>query len=435
MIFNREMETMGRLQMQSLQLERLKWTAQYCYDRVPMYHQKFDDAGFDPSRIKALSDIQYMPFTTKADIRDTYPFGMFAVPMKDVVRLHASSGTTGKPTVVGYTRGDLTMWSNIVARLCAAAGVTAEDIAQICFGYGLFTGALGLHGGLEAIGATVVPASSGNTEKQIMLLKDFGVTTLIATPSYAMYMAEIAQNLGYQKDDFRLRVGLFGSEGCSNEFRRKIEDAWGLLATDNYGMSELVGPGVSGECHLRCGMHIAEDHFLAEIIQSKTGEVLQEGEAGELVITSLTKEAFPILRYKTRDISRLTYEPCACGRTSARMDKIMGRADDMLKIRGVNVFPGQIESVLMKIPQVGTNYQLIVTRKDFSDQLEVRVELVDGRLLESYSELENLQNKVRHELRIVLGLDAKVSLVDPMTIERGAGKAKRILDLRSQEDR
>lgn len=432
MIFDKEYETMPRPQMEALQLERLKWSAAYCYEHVPMYHKKFDDAGFDPGRIRVLSDIQHMPFTSKTDIRDTYPFGMFAVPMKDVVRIHASSGTTGKPTVVGYTRGDLDMWSDIVARLCAAVGVTDGDMAQICFGYGLFTGALGLHGGLEKLGATVVPASSGNTEKQIMLLKDFGVTAIIATPSYAMYMGEVAQGLGYHKEDFKLRVGLFGSEGCSDEFRGKIEDAWGLTATDNYGMSELIGPGVSGECYLRQGMHIAEDHFYAEIIHPETGEAVGEGEAGELVITSLTKECFPILRYRTRDISRLHTEPCACGRTTARMEKIMGRADDMLKIRGVNVFPGQIESVLMEIKEVGTNYQLILTRKDYSDRLEVRVELVDGQPLESYTELERLQNKVCHSLRTVLGIDAQVSLVDPMTLERGAGKAKRIIDLRGE---
>ncbi|MCI8622047.1 MAG: phenylacetate--CoA ligase [Provencibacterium sp.] len=430
MIFEKELETMRRPDMEALQLERLRWSAQYCYDNVAMYRKKFDEAGFDPGRIRTLSDIRYMPFTTKTDIRDTYPYGMFAVPLKKIRRIHASSGTTGKPTVVGYTQEDLNMWSHVVARLCAAAGVTDEDIAQICFGYGLFTGALGLHNGLETLGATVIPASSGNTEKQIMLFKDLGVTTVIATPSYALYMGEVAKELGYKKEDFRLRIGLFGSEGCSNEFRSKIEDVWGLFATDNYGMSELIGPGVSGECHLRQGMHIAEDHFYPEIIRSETGETLPEGEAGELVITTLTKQGFPVLRYRTRDITRLNYEPCECGRTSVRMDKIMGRADDMLKIRGVNVFPGQIESVLMEIPEVGNSYQLVVTREEFADRLEVRVELVDASLLESYAELERLQEKVKHSLRVVLGIDAKVSLIEPKSIERGAGKAKRIIDLR-----
>ncbi|TCL43278.1 phenylacetate--CoA ligase family protein [Harryflintia acetispora] len=431
MIFEKEFETMRRADIEALQLERLRHIAQYCYERIEMYHKKFDGAGFDPARIKTLSDLQYMPFTTKEDIRDTYPFGMFAVPMKEVVRIHASSGTTGKPTVVGYTRSDLDVWARLVARLCAAVGVTDEDIAQISFGYGLFTGALGLHYGLERLGAAVVPASSGNTEKQLMLMKDFGATTVISTPSYAMYMAETAKDLGYDvKNDFKLKIGLFGSEGCSIELREKIEEAWGLFATDNYGMSELMGPGVSGECYRREGMHVAEDHFIPEIIDSHSGQVLKAGETGELVITTLTKECFPVLRYRTKDISRLNYEPCECGRTNVRMDKIMGRADDMLKIRGVNVFPGQIESVLFTVKEIGPHYQLIVTREGFVDKLEVKVELLDGSLLESYSELERLHGAIKHKLHTVLGIDAKVSLAEPKSIERFAGKAKRIVDLR-----
>lgn len=433
MIFEKEFETMSRQATCTLQLERLKLMAQYCYDNVAMYHKKFDEAGFSPARIKVLSDIQYMPFTTKEDIRDTYPTGMFAVPMKKVVRVHASSGTTGNPTVVGYTKNDIELWARLVARLCAAAGVTEDDIAQICFGYGLFTGALGLHNGLERLGATVVPASSGNTEKQIKLFRDLGVTTMIATPSYAMYMAEVAKDMGYTKHDFSLRLGLFGSEGCSNEFRKKIEDAWGLFATDNYGMSELIGPGVSGECQARCGMHIAEDHFYCETIDSATGQPRPEGERGELVVTTLSKEAFPVLRYRTKDISKLHYGSCPCGRTSARMDKIAGRTDDMLKIRGVNVFPGQIEAVLMGIGEIGQCYQLIVTREGFTDRLEARVELRDSSLLESYAELERLHDTVKHKLHTVLGLEAKVSLVEPQTIERTAGKSKRIVDKRPKD--
>lgn len=430
MFFEKDIETMSRRDMEALQLERFKRISQYCYDNVAMYKQKFDNAGFSPSRIKTLSDSQYMPFTTKEDIRDTYPTGMFAVPMKKIVRVHASSGTTGNPTIVGYTKNDLDVWSRLVARLCAAAGVTEDDIAQICFGYGLFTGALGLHYGLEALGATVIPASSGNTEKQLKMLCDLSVTTIIATPSYAMYMAETARDIGMTKADFSLKLGVFGSEGCSDEFRSKIEEAWGLFATDNYGMSELMGPGVSGECHLRCGMHIAEDHFLCETIDGGSGESLAHGEAGELVVTTLTKEGFPVLRYRTKDITRINYEPCGCGRTSARMDKIMGRTDDMLKIRGVNVFPGQIESVLMGIKEIGQSYQLIVTREGFTDKLEAKVELVDGSLLGRYSDIEQLHESVRRKLQTVLGLEAKVSLVEPMSIERTAGKAKRIVDLR-----
>ena len=424
------METLPRPQLERLQLERLQRMAVYCYERVPFYHEKFDQAGFDPYKIKALSDLQYMPFTTKEDIRNHYPTGLFAVDRRQVVRIHASSGTTGKPTVVGYTRNDLDVWSECVARLCVAAGASDEDTAQICFGYGLFTGALGLHYGLERIGATVIPSSSGNTEKQLMLMKDLGTTTIISTPSYALYMAEEAQRLGYRKEDFQLRLGLFGSEGCTPEMRAKLEEAWGLFATDNYGMSELMGPGVSGECHLRCGLHVAEDHFIPEIIDPATGRRLEEGEEGELVVTTLTKEAFPMIRYRTKDISRLDFQPCDCGRTHVRMEKIIGRTDDMLKIRGVNVFPSQIESVLMTMPQVGGHYLLILRRERFTDSLEVKVELVDNTLLENYGALEALTHRIHDKLKSVLGLETTVTLADPQTLERTAGKAKRILDLR-----
>lgn len=432
MIFNKEIETMPRVKMEALQLEKLKHIVRYCYDNVKLYHDRFDQAGISPDKIKALSDIQYIPPTTKDDLRDNYPFGLFAVPRKQVVRIHASSGTTGKPTVVGYTRNDLTMWSEIMARLIAAAGVTDEDIAQICFGYGLFTGALGLHYGLERLGATVVPSSSGNSEKQIMLMKDFGTTTLIATPTYALYLGELAKEMGYRKEDFRLKIGLFGSEGCTPEMRKKIEAALGLFATDNYGMSELIGPGVSGECRLRCGLHINEDHFLAEIVDPQTLEPKAEGEVGELMVTTLTKECLPLLRYRTRDLSRIVKTPCECGRTTARMDKIMGRSDDMLKIKGVNVFPSQIESVLMTFKEMSSHYMLYVRREGYSDTLEVQVELSDGSLLERYKDLENLTRGIRAKLKTVLGIDAKVTLVQPKSIERFAGKAKRVVDLRKE---
>ena len=363
MFFQKEIETMPRQKIREMQLERLKWTVAYCYENIPFYHKRLTEAGVTPEKIKCLSDIQYIPFTTKADIRDTYPFGLFGKPMKEIVRIHASSGTTGKPTVVGYTRHDLNVWSDCVARLCTAVGATDEDIVQISFGYGLFTGALGLHYGLEKIGATVVPASSGNTQKQVMLLKDFGVTALVSTPSYALYMSEVAKEMGVSNDELKLRLGLFGSEGCTPEMRAQVEKGFHLFATDNYGMSELMGPGVSGECERRCGLHINEDHFLAEIIDAQTGNVLDEGESGELVITTLTKEGIPMLRYRTKDITRLNCEPCACGRTLARMDKTTGRTDDMLKIRGVNVFPSQIESVLISLENIGPHYRLIVRRE------------------------------------------------------------------------
>lgn len=433
MIYNKEMETMSRADMEALQLERLKYIVRYCYDHVKLYHDRFDENGISPDKIKTLSDIQYIPPTTKDDMRDHYPFGLFAVPRKEVVRIHASSGTTGKPTVVGYTKNDLSMWSENMARLIAAAGVTEEDIAQICFGYGLFTGALGLHYGLERLGAAVVPSSSGNSEKQIMLMKDFGTTTLIATPTYALYLGELAKELGYTREDFRLRIGLFGSEGCTTELRAKIEENLGLFATDNYGMSELMGPGVSGECHLRCGLHINEDHFLAEIVDPQTLEAKGEGETGELVVTTLTKECLPLLRYRTRDLTRIVKTPCECGRTTARMDKVMGRSDDMLKIKGVNVFPSQIESVLMAFKEMSSHYMLYVRRENFTDNLEVQVELSDASLVDRYKALENLRSSIRAKLKTVLGIDAKVTLVQPKTIERFAGKAKRVVDLRNKK--
>ena len=432
MIYNRQMETMPRKEIEALQLERLRHLVRYCYDNVKLYHDRFDEAGLDPDKFKTLSDLQYIPPTTKADLRDNYPFGLLAVPMKEIVRVHASSGTTGKPTVVAYTREDLDMWSEIMARIIAAAGVGPDDIAQVCFGYGLFTGALGLHYGLERLGCAVVPSSSGNSEKQVMLMHDFGTTTLIATPTYALYLGELAREMGYGPDDFKLRIGLFGSEGCTTEMRTKIEERLGLFATDNYGMSELIGPGVAGECELRCGLHFAEDHFIPEIVDPETLEARPDGEAGELLVTTLTKKGMPLLRYRTRDLTRITREPCACGRTTARMDKVMGRSDDMLKIKGVNVFPSQIESVLMPMTEISPHYMLYVRHEGYTDTLEVQVELVDGALLERYSDLEALTKKIRAKLKTVLGIDAKVTLVQPKTIERFAGKAKRVVDLRNQ---
>lgn len=432
MFFQKDIECLDRKKIEEIQLERLKWTVDYCYKNVPFYTKKLDEAGVTAEKIKSLSDVKYIPLTTKADLRDNYPFGNFAVPMKKIVRIHASSGTTGKPTVVGYTKNDLEMWSDCMARLVTAGGATSDDIVQISFGYGMFTGALGLHYGLEKIGATVVPNSSGNTEKALMFMRDFGTTALVATPSYALYMAETAKELEYPMSDYKLRLGLFGSEGCTPEMREQIEKSWGLFATDNYGMSELMGPGVSGECQERCGMHFNEDCFLPEIIDPETYEVLGAGERGELVVTTLAKEGFPLLRYRTRDITRLNYEPCRCGRTHVRMDKPMGRSDDMLKIRGVNVFPSQIESVLMSVAQVSPHYQLLVRREGFADTLEVKVELIDASLLESFGKIERLQENIKHKLQTVLGIQCKVSLVEPRTIERFVGKAKRIVDLRNE---
>ena len=432
MFFQKDLETMSRKEIEELQLIRLKRLVKYCSDNVPFYHDRLEKAGVTADKIKCLEDIKYIPYTTKDDIRDNYPFGLFGQPMKNIVRIHASSGTTGKPTVVGYTKKDLDTWSDCMARLVMAAGATDEDIVQIAFGYGLFTGALGLHYGLEKIGATVVPTSSGNTEKQIMLMQDFKTTALVSTPSYAQYIGETAKDLGVI-DNIHLRLGLLGSEGCTESMRDQIEKTLGLFATDNYGMSELMGPGVSGECELRCGLHINEDHFLAEIIDPETLEVLPKGSQGELVITTLTKEGIPMLRYRTKDISKINYEPCKCGRTFARMDKIKGRSDDMLKIRGVNVFPSQIESVLMKFDEIAPHYQLVITRSNYSDNLEVKIELADSSLLENYQELENLRGKIHHNLKTVLGIQTKVSLVEHKSLERFEGKAKRIVDLRKYE--
>lgn len=431
MFFQKDAETMSRKQIEEIQLNRLKWLMDYCCKNIPFYHDRLEKAGVTAEKIKTLDDIQYIPYTTKDDIRDNYPFGLFGQPIKNIVRIHASSGTTGKPTVVGYTKNDLDNWSDCMARLCMAAGATDEDIVQIAFGYGLFTGALGLHYGLEKIGATVVPTSSGNTEKQIMLMQDFQTTALVATPSYAQFIGETAKEMGVI-DNLNLKLGLFGSEGCTEEMRNQVEKTLGLFATDNYGMSELMGPGVSGECHLRCGMHINEDHFISEIIDPTTLEVLPRGSQGELVVTTLTKEGIPMLRYRTKDITKIDYEPCKCGRTFARMAKIMGRTDDMLKIRGVNVFPSQIESVLMGFDQIAPHYQLVITRENFSDRLEVKVELADGSLLENYAGLEQLRNLIHHNLKTVLGIDTKVSLVEHKSLERFQGKAKRIIDLRKQ---
>lgn len=430
MIWDKEHECMTESDKRQLQLDRLKWTVKWVYDKVPHYRQKFDERRITPEKIKSLADLKYLPFTTKHDLRDNYPFGLFAVPKNEIVRVHASSGTTGKPVVVGYTKNDMETWTGLVARMVSLAGVTEGDVAQIAFSYGLFTGGFGLHYGLERAGAMVVPASGGNTEKQIMLMQDFGTTVVICTPTYALHIAEVAEKMGYDMAKSTLRLGLFGGEPWSNEMRREIERRLHILATDNYGLSEVMGPGVAGECEYGVGHHIADDHFIVETIDPDTGEVLEPGSEGELVFTSLTKEAFPVIRFRTKDISQLYYDKCHCGRTTPRMRKVTGRTDDMLIIRGVNVFPSQIESVLMTIEGIGPQYQIIVRRKGFLDELEVLVELLDGSLLDSYKELEILESKIRGKLHSVLSINAKVRLVEPLTLERTAGKAKRVIDMR-----
>ena len=431
MIWNPKIECDGRDEIDSLQLARLKETVERIYKNVPYYKEKLDKAGVLPDSIKSLDDLKRIPFTTKEDLRQNYPFGLFASPMKDIVRIHASSGTTGKPTVVGYTKNDLDTWSEAIARLACAAGATEDDIAQISFGYGLFTGGFGLHYGLEKVGLAIIPASTGNTEKQIMLMKDFGTTLLVSTPSYALYMSEVAEKMGIDiKKDLKLKIGMFGSEGSTEEMRAEIEKRWGMTATENYGLSEIMGPGVAGECTHKCGMHVSDDLFIVEIIDPVTGAVLPEGEVGELVITNIKKEGIPLLRYRTKDITYIDKSPCKCGRTTPRIAKIQGRSDDMLKIKGVNVFPSQIESALLGTKGIAPYYQIIVKKVGFVDDMEVLVELNDDSLLEKFSELEKLERTVKHKIKTVLGLDIKIKLVEPQTIERTAGKAKRVIDLR-----
>ena len=432
MIWAKE-ETLSRDEIEKIQLERLKKTVKRVYEKVPAYRAKMEEAGVTPEDIVTLKDIQKLPFTTKQDMRDNYPYGLFTVPKKELRRIHASSGTTGKPTVVGYTDHDLDIWKECVARLAVAGGATDEDVAQICFGYGMFTGALGLHNGLEKVGAAIVPSSTGNTEKQLMYMKDFGTTLLVATPSYAMRIAEVAQQIGIDiKKDLQIKTLLLGSELMTEAMRKELYKVWGedVNLTQNYGMSELIGPGVSGECLELNGMHINEDHFIAEVIDPNTGEVLAPGEKGELVVTCITKEALPLIRYRTRDITRLMYEPCPCGRTTVRMENLSGRTDDMLKIRGVNVFPSQIEEVLINTDGIGPNYEIVVERKDHSDILTVKVEVAAEGMMDSYAALEELEDKIKKKLHMTLGLDCKIQLVSPNTLQRFEGKAKRVTDLR-----
>lgn len=432
MIWAKE-ETLPRREMEELQLQRLQETVKRVYEKVPAYREKMIEVGIKPEDIQSLSDLKRLPFTNKKDLRDNYPFGLFTVPKKELVRIHASSGTTGKPTVVGYTRKDMQTWTECVSRIAAMGGASDEDVAQICFGYGMFTGALGLHYGLENMGATVCPTSSGNTQKQIMYMQDFETTLLVATPSYALHIGEVAKQMGLDPaKDLKVRIGLVGGEGMTEPMRQEMYKIWGteFMVTQNYGMSELIGPGVSGECLELCGMHINEDHFIPEIIDPETGEVLPPGEKGELVISCVTKEALPLIRYRTRDISRLMYETCKCGRTTVRMENLSGRSDDMLIIRGVNVFPTQIEEVLLKVPEIGAHYEIVVDRKNHLDYMEIKVELADESLLDSYSKLGELEQRIKLSLRVVLGLDAMIKLVAPRSLQRFEGKARRVTDLR-----
>jgi phenylacetate-CoA ligase len=433
MIYNEDFETLPREVLETLQLKRLKQAVQKVYHTVGFYRRAFDEAGVQPDDLRSLDDLKRFPFTSKQDLRDNYPFGMFAVPMSSVVRLHASSGTTGRATVVGYTKRDIDTWSELMARCLVAAGLSQNDIIHNAYGYGLFTGGLGVHYGAEKLGASVIPMSGGNTKRQIMILQDFGPTAICCTPSYALNLAEQGKAMGVDMKALKLRVGVFGAEPWSETMRREIETALGLTALNIYGLSEIMGPGVAMECQDdRHGMHIFEDHFLVEVIDPATGEVLPPGEPGELVFTTLTKEAFPLIRFRTRDISRLLPEPCRCGRTLIKMDRITGRSDDMLIIRGVNVFPSQIEAVLVGVEGLEPHYQIIVERVGTLDTLEIQVE-VSERLFASGDEVKVLQNTERRivkDIKDYLGISAKVKLVEPKSLQRFEGKASRVQDRR-----
>ncbi len=432
--FQKETECMPREEIKRIQSERLVWQVARMYDRVELFRKRMDEKKLKPEDIKSIDDLSKLPFSYKQDLRDYYPYGLFAEPLKNIVRTHASSGTTGKQIVVGYTRHDLEMWADCMARQLAAAGATDEDVVQVSYGYGLFTGGLGAHTGAERIGATVVPTSSGNTARQIRTMVDFGTTVLCCTPSYAMYLAEAIEDAGL-RDKIKLKAGVFGAEPWTEDMRHAIEDSLGIKAFDVYGLSEIMGPGVSYECECQNGMHVNEDMFVPEIIDPDTGEVLPEGAQGELVFTTLTKEGFPVIRYRTRDICSLNYEQCECGRTFVRMNKPTGRSDDMMIIRGVNVFPSQIEEVLLKISEgVTPNYQIIVGRENNTDTLDINVEMTEKLFADDVKSIEKIEKKIVSDLRSVLGIGAKVHLVNPKTIARSEGKAKRVIDNRNLHD-
>jgi phenylacetate-CoA ligase len=430
MIWNEKMECATREEMRAVQSERLRETVSRIYHNVPFYRQKMQEVGLVPGDIKSVDDLSKLPFTNKYDLRDNYPFGMFTVPMSEIVRIHASSGTTGKPTVVGYTRKDLTTWSEVVTRSLCMAGVHREDIVQVAYGYGLFTGGLGLHYGCENLGASVIPISGGNTEKQLQLMQDFGTSVIACTPSYSLYLAEEMAAAGIKKENLKLRIGIFGAEPWTENMRKEIEAKLGLKAIDIYGLSEIIGPGVSCECEHQVGMHVNEDHFIPEIVDPETLLPLPAGEIGELVFTTITKEGIPLIRYRTRDLTRLNYEKCACGRTLVRMEKCKGRSDDMLIIRGVNVFPSQIESVLLDMSETAPHYLLIVEREGNLDTLKLMVEVQEQFFSDEIRQLEALRKKITHKIQSTLGISVDVKLVEPKTIERTAGKAKRVIDNR-----
>ena len=429
-IWDQQHECMPREELEQLQLERLQATLNRIYKNVTCYRAKFNAQGIVPEDITSLADLSKLPFTTKEDLRVNYPYGMFAVPLREIVRIHSSSGTTGKPTVVGYSKNDLKIWSNLVARFMTSAGVTHDDVVQIAFGYGMFTGAFGLHYGSETIGAAVIPMSGGNTEKQILIMQDYKSTVLVSTPSYAITIADRIEKMGIDPKTLSLKIGLFGGEPWSDAMRREIESRLMISATDNYGLSEIIGPGVAGECPYKCGMHISEDAFIAEIIDPETCQILPPGSVGELVLTTVCKEAFPMIRYRTRDITSLDYSDCECGRTLVRMKKISGRSDDMLIIRGINVFPSQINEVLVAIEGREPRYQLVVDRKGSLDVLEVCIEVTENIFFDEMKKQRAFLENIEKKIDSVLGVGVTVKLVEPNSIPRHAGKAERVIDKR-----
>ncbi|RLI91926.1 MAG: phenylacetate--CoA ligase [Candidatus Altiarchaeales archaeon] len=432
MYWNKSIETLSQDKLIKLQEERLRKIVRYCYDNCRFYRERFKDAGIKPDDIKTIDDLTKIPFTTKQDLRDNYPTGLFCRPLEEIVRIHASSGTTGKPTIVGYTKNDIEMWTEVMARSLVTAGCTKKDVLHVAYGYGLFTGGLGFHYGGERVGCMVIPASGGNTKRQLMFMRDLNSTVLCCTPSYAAYIAEVAEEEGISPEkDLGLRLGIFGAEPWSEKMRKRIESLLDLKAQDIYGLSEICGPGVSIECEEQSGLHIWADHFLAEIIDPKTGEQLEENKHGELVITTLTKEGIPLLRYRTRDLTSLSYEECACGRTHPRMSKVTGRTDDMLIIRGVNVFPSQIEHILMKFPEIGNHYLLIIDKKGPLDVLTVEAE-VTREFLKEAKNMKELEEKIKEEIKDYIGISVNVSLVEPGKIPRSEGKAIRVKDLRKR---
>ena len=434
MLFNIKQETLPREELEALQLRRLRDLCDRVYANVPFYRKRFDEAGITPADIKSLADLKLLPFTEKQDLRNYYPFGLFAVPRDHIVRLHASSGTTGKAVVVGYTARDLENWAELMARSMSAAGVNRSDVVHVAYGYGLFTGGLGAHYGAERIGATVVPASGGATRRQAHLMRDFGATVLCATPSYSLHLWEAAQEAGVDFRELALRIGIFGAEPWSEAMRRDIEEKMHIDALNIYGLSEIMGPGVAMECvEAKCGMHLWEDHILPEIIDPVTGEQLPPGQVGELVLTTLTKEGIPMLRYRTRDLTSLDYTPCCCGRTHVRISRLQGRSDDMLIIRGVNVFPQQIEGLLMESDGLTPNYQIIVGSVNNLDTLEVRVEVSDSLFADEIRKLQMLENRLQKNIKEFLGVTAKVRLMEPRSIQRSEGKAQRIVDQRGKD--